>query len=123
MADRNFDKVQALQKGTKTLYGSYTVSALGAVTAVTPKKGWTSVAKSATGTHTITLDDKYYSLLFAKAIVVQDSAGAAPIVQIKAETVATTKTVVFIFLDAAGAAADPASCTVLFEVALANSGV
>ncbi len=115
--------MQALQRGVKTIFGSYAVGADGAVTANTPKIGWTSVTKDATGVHSILLDDKYYSLLHADAICLKSTASAAPAIQLKAETVATTKIVTFIFMDKEHAAADPVSTTVYFEIKLANSGV
>ena len=60
MANRDFKDVQALEREVKIL--AFTVSALNATPVVTPSTGVASVTESS-GDYTITLEDKYSSLL------------------------------------------------------------
>tara|TARA_R110000824_G_scaffold7968_4_gene36349 strand:+ start:2936 stop:3289 length:354 start_codon:yes stop_codon:yes gene_type:complete len=60
MANRDFKDVQALEREVKIL--AFTVSVLNGTPVVTPSTGVTSVTE-ASGDYTITLDDKYSSLL------------------------------------------------------------
>ena len=63
MANRDFKDVQALEREVKIL--AFTVSVLNGTPVVTPSTGVTSVTE-ASGDYTITLDDKYSSLLCAQ---------------------------------------------------------
>jgi len=107
MANRNFNRLQALDKEMKHLHLVYSVGAVGAPTAV-KKLGVTSVARVSAGLYRITLDDTYNYLMHLGACV-QLAAGAPAALGghvIRAESVGTTKLIDLEFVDGAGAAVE-----------------
>lgn len=99
MANRNFNRFQALDKEVKALYADIVVDGLGAPSLVAANSlGISSVALSS-GNIKITLDDKYMRLMSVSAIEVGASSLTAPI-SVVAEDVATNKSVTLSNADA-----------------------
>lgn len=121
MANRNFSTVQALNRSVKIIAGSFSIAASGGAATKLQGRGW-SVAKSATGVYTITLEDSYTALLSACASV--KAATAVDLVaQIKSHDVSSAKTVV-IDLNAAATPTEPSAVTEIhFVLMLRNSSV
>lgn len=84
-----------------------------------------SVARNNPGDYTITLADSWFALLgLGHIFKFASAAPSAPLAYIKAEGVASTKTINVIFTDAAGTATDPASGEVVYlDLRLKNSSV
>jgi hypothetical protein len=127
MANRTYSKFQALEKEVKKLYLKAAIGASGAPTiSATASKGVASIARSAAGKYTITLSDKYNSLLDFNAVLLKSdgaksSAGGFTLVS---EDVAGAKTIVVWFLDNAGAAVEIDSGAVLrVSIEVKNSSV
>lgn len=127
MANRNFNRFQALTKEAKALFAQVAIGASGAPTINAAKSlGVTSVARNSAGNYTITLDDKYNDLL--QITESRQLAAGAPAALggmiVRSQDVSAAKTIVVQFVDAAGAAIDPASGTTLrLELILKNSSV
>lgn len=121
MANRIFSKVQALKKEVKVIAGSFSIAASGGAATKVTGLGY-SVAKSATGEYTITLEDIYNSVVSMNANLL--AATAVDLVpQFKSQTVSTTKLVV-INLNAGATPTEPAAaCTVHFSLFLTNSSL
>lgn len=119
MANRSFNRKQALEKEVKEIYAEIAIGASGAPT-LTRGTGVASISRTSAGLYVLTLQDKYSRFMWGD--VKQFHATAQDITtQIKAETVATTKTVTFLCL-AADVATDPASASKLFvKLELKNS--
>lgn len=121
MANRNFNRFQALEKEIKSLYAEVAIGASGAPT-VTKALGITSVVRNSAGLYTITLDDKYNRLMSVEVRVVAPTAEDLN-VQMAAADVTSAKTVQ-IRCVAAGVATDPASGdSLLIRIDLKNSSV
>lgn len=119
MASRNFNRMQALEMELKQLQLVVSIGASGAPT-VTRGKGVATVVRNSAGQYTITLQDKYNSLVgFSCTQLVATAQDTTP--QLASETVNTTKTVVLRTLTA-GTATDPSSGSKLFiTLSLKNS--
>lgn len=107
----------SLEKKVVHLYARITIGATGAPTLVKAlSKGIASVARTAAGAYTITLQDKYVELLHIDHAL-QLAAGAPAVLAgmvVRSEaTAAATPTVAVEFLDAAGAGIDPDSGSVI----------
>lgn len=111
MANRNFNRKQALEKEVKELYAKVTIGASGAPT-LTSGYGITSVAKVSDGLYRFTLADQYASLKHVEAILLESTARDHTF-QLKLETVATTK-LVELFVLTAGVVAEPANGAIIF---------
>lgn len=100
MANRDFKDVQAIEREVKIL--AFTVSALNGTPVATPSTGVASITESS-GDYTITLDDKYSSLLCAQ-VTLGATDGDCDLTQahVESEDVNGAKTVV---IDTAGTAA------------------
>jgi hypothetical protein len=126
MANRNFNRKQALDKEIKEIYAKVSVGASGAPTMDASRSvGVASVARNSAGRYTITLQDAYMHL-HQLSHSLQFAAGAPASAQmvIRSEAVDTAKTIVVEFLDASGAAVDVDSGTILrFKFDLKNSSV
>ncbi len=119
MANRNFQRKQALEKEIKELYLKCTFGASGAVTA-NSKVGIASIAKSATGDYLITLQDKYVSLKNVSGVFLNSSAQDIRI-QLKAEDVDVAKTLSIYTLTGV-TPTDPASgSSLLLKIELKNT--
>jgi hypothetical protein len=121
MANRKFEKVQAIEKEIKNIYAEISIGASGAPT-LTRGTGVASIARNSAGKYTLTLQDKYMRLMFAD--IKHLSASAVDLkTQLVSEDVASAKTIVFHTL-AVATATDPASGTKLFvKLELKNSSV
>lgn len=123
MANRTFNDAQALEKEVKTVFAKISIGAAGAPTLVKPGSlGVASVALSATGDYLITLEDLYPTLLGVEALALSSTAADITF-QVKAEAVATAKTI-SIFTKTGASATNPASGTViLLTLHLKNTSV
>ena len=117
MANRDFKDVQALEREVKIL--AFRLTAINAGTPVaTPNTGIASVAQAG-GDITITLEDKYSSLLSCQLTLgATDGAAAATLAAYQTDTVSTTKTIV---IDTAGS--PDANDTLDVALFLKNSSV
>lgn len=123
MANRNFNRFQALEKEIKSLYAEVTIGAAGAPTLVSANSlGVSSISQTATGDYEITLDDKYSRLMHVS--MVHESTTEEDLqCQLKEEDVLSAKTL-SIFTLAAGVAVDPANGDKLrIKIDLKNSSV
>lgn len=130
MANRRFlPPLGHLEVDVVELFAKITIGSSGAVSA-SSGKGVASVVRDSAGKYTITLSDRYNSLLDAHAIVL-DSANNDPVTigiqpRLFSEAVNNaTPTVAFQFYNHTnGAAADPASGAVVYvSIKLRNSSV
>lgn len=106
MANRTFNRKQALEKEVKELYANVAIGSSGAPT-LTTGYGIASVIRVSQGLYRFTLSDQYASLKHVEAIILESTARDHTF-QIKLETVASTK-LVELFVLTAGSVADPAS--------------
>lgn len=123
MADRNFSPVQALDKQIKILSGKINIAADASVSSHTILGvGASGVTRTATGTYTITLDDKYPELVGISMIY--GAATAVDLVpQIVSETVSSTKIITFKLLAGATATNPSAVGFVFVTILLKNSTI
>lgn len=122
MANRNFNRKQALEKEVKELHVKVAIGASGAPT-LTRKVGTTSIARNSQGLYTITLDDKYSDLINMEVNQLVASAQDLTF-QMVAETVTTNKTIQFRCIDSTAAVQDPSSGSVLYiTIELKNSSI
>jgi len=123
MANRNFNRKQALEKEVKEIYARITIAATGAPTLVAAdSKGVASIVRDSAGLYTLTLSDSYNKLLHASVDVRTPTAENIK-VNLVTESVASAKTVQFRCV-AIGVAADPASGDMLYiSLQLKNSTV
>lgn len=110
MANRSFNRLQALQKEVKKLQVTINTDGSGDVTSI-EGTGVASVAHSS-DQYTITLDDKYSKFLGVSAI-----SGVAANMTVASEAVSTSKTVVI------EASVTQASTSIYVELTLKNSSV
>lgn len=98
------------------LYGRATIAASGAPTLVLPDSlGMATLVRTATGAYTLTLKEQFTGFLDLKVTYLLASGAPTTIAHsVVAQTVTTSKTIQFLTLDAAGAAADPDSGAQLF---------
>lgn len=126
MANRNFQTIQALQRGLKIICGSFAPNGASAVDSADNEGIGFSVARSAAGQFTVTLQDKYISLLSGSCnlqLVAPDDKFA----QFGAIDVVSAQTVVINVWDVSGAglsdiSADPQN-RIHFCLVLSNSTV
>lgn len=123
MANRNFNRYQALEKEVKTLFAKVTIGASGAPTLVSAQsKGVASISRSSAGLYVVTLQDAYMKLLHAHVMVVTPSAEDI-VCHVSAEDVASAKTVT-VRCTTAAVATDPASGdSLLIRLDLKNSSI
>lgn len=119
MADRIFFDVQALQPNAKIVAGNFTLASGSDPTSVTGK-GY-SVARTASGKYTVTLDDKYPGILSATATVASSTVSDS-VAQIGDIDVSSAKTVV-IHVQRAGSASENAGEVVHFCLVLRNTSI
>lgn len=122
MANRNFNRKQALDKEVKELFADIAIGASGAPT-LSRGLGVASVAKTATGVYTITLQDKYNRLMHASASIMSASAEDAH-AQLQSEDVDGAKTIVIRTQKADLTLVNPASGDrILVQINVKNSSV
>ena len=139
MANRNFNRLQALDKEVKHLYGTFDVAGSGAVTfdtaAISRSAGIKSITKeSGAGQYTIALGvpsgdaDKYSALLFFEAILLEagaPSTDGSSLCQLVSEDVSGAGSFVvnFVRSDTGAYANTPSGSKVLFHVVVKNSNL
>lgn len=123
MANRNFNRKQALEKEVKEIYARITVAASGAPTlVVADSQGVASIVRNSAGLYTLTLSDSYNKLMHA-SIQVRTPTAENIKANLVTESVASAKTVQFRCV-AVGTAADPASGDMIYvSLQLKNSTV
>lgn len=103
MAQRTFNEFRhSLEKKVVDLFCNFTVGATGAPTLVAAKsKGVASISRTSPGLYVITLQDRYVRFLGIRGTfkVAAPAVPSAPVIQLSAETVATTKTITIQFVD------------------------
>lgn len=126
MANRNFKPgAVALEQGTVKLYAKFTVGAANAIT-VNRGLGIASIARTAAGKVTVTLEDTYPALLGINVVKSNASAAAEALVySMVNEDVVSTKAIIIGFSNAAVPAfTDLTQGDVVYvEITLKNSGV
>lgn len=126
MANRNFNRYQALEKEVKALYCKFSVDSAGDATLdAINSKGIASVTKTATGEYTIVLEDRYNALLQLIHSREYSGAGAGGLnVIIRSEDVDNTKTIVIESVDSAGLGLNFLNGTIVrLKIELKNSSV
>jgi hypothetical protein len=134
MANRMFNRIQALDKELKIIQGQFTVAGTGAPTLVENKSpGIKSIARSAGGDYALTLgtpggDSDIYPHFYNSMISYQKSTAHGGTVgfhfQIKSSTVNSDGVLNFFTLDKDGAVADPPTgSTIHVTMILKNSNV
>jgi hypothetical protein len=119
MASRNFGRYQALEKEVKSLFADVAIGATGAPT-LTKGLGVASIARTATGDYTITLDDKYVRLMHVSIMQVEADDEDLTF-QVSSEDVDGAKTI-GIICKAAATPADPSNGSrLLIRIDLKNS--
>lgn len=119
MANRNFNRRQALEKEMKDLYAKVTIGSSGAPTLVSPI-GVASIIRNSAGNYTLTLQDKYMALRFMAVSFLDDNAQDMR-VQLVAEDVASAKTIQFVCLTGASATDPQSGQTMLIKIELKNT--
>ena len=108
MANRNFNRKQALDKEIKEIYANVTIGASGAPTLVSANSvGVASISRTSAGLYVLTLQDKYMKLMHAHVQIVTPVAEDI-VSNVVSESVASAKTVTF-RCTTGGVATDPAS--------------
>ena len=121
MANRNYAPLLgSLSRKVVVLAGQINLSAAGAV--VSESIVGASVAKTGTGTYTITLDDKYAACLSCN-LTFQAATAVNLVPQVSSIDVVTNKTIVFKLLAAAVATDPSAVCVVNVSLLLSNTSV
>jgi hypothetical protein len=123
MANRSFNRKQSLEKEVKELYCKISIGSSGAPTLVSGSSyGMASITRNSAGDYTLVLQDNYVSLKFVEAIFLSSTAQDIR-VQLKSETVSTTKQINFMTLTGASAT-DPSSGQVLLlKIEVKNTSV
>lgn len=121
MANRNFNRKQALEHEVKEIYAEISIAALGAPT-LEYATGVASISRTSAGLYVLTLQDAYNRLMHANVEI--ESASAQDLVaQTASQAVSSAKTVTFRTV-AAGVETDPSSGSVLrVSLQLKNSSV
>jgi hypothetical protein len=121
MANRSFNRRQSLEKEVKDLYIKISIGASGAPTlASRASYGAASIVRNSAGDYTLTLQDKYSSLKFMEAILLDPDAEDIRF-QLKSETVNTDKKVNFFTLTGASATDPSNGSAILLKLELKNT--
>lgn len=121
MANRNFNRKQALEKEVKELYADIAIGGTGAPT-LTYGVGIASVTRDSAGVYIVTLQDAYMRLMALQVTNVAASAQDLTFA-VETESVASAKTIQFRCLTGA-TETDPASGSrLLVQINLKNSSV
>jgi len=134
MANRNFNRLQALDKKIKILFGQASIGASGAATLNESRSaGIKSISRTAAGEYDITLgipggaSDTYGALLFFDGVLLDAAAVAANGglgFQIEAETVSSDGVVKVFALNSSGAITEIRNGDVLkFVIVVKNSNI
>lgn len=121
MANRNWNRLQALEKEVKHLHADVSIGSSGAPT-ITKALGIASIARDSAGVYTVTLDDKFMRLMDFRVTQLVASAEDLKF-QLVAESVSSAKTVQFRCI-AVGTETDPSSGSrLLIKLELKNSSI
>ena len=124
MANRNFNRLQALEKEVKTLHMKVAIGAAGAPTInAAQSQGVASITRVSAGLYDVVLQDNYMRLINIHPSIIA-AAGEDLKIQIVSDSVASsTKTFRFRCV-AVAAATDPANGdSILMSIELKNSSV
>lgn len=123
MANRNFNRMQALTKEAKVLYAKVNIGSTGAPTLVARDSiGVASISRDSAGVYDLTLDDKYNSLLYFDVMMLEATAEDLTF-QVESEDVDGTKVIKF-QCKAADTETDPSDgSTLLIKIEVKNSSV
>ena len=123
MANRNFNRVQALEKEVKHLYADVAIGASGAAT-ISFAPGIASVVRQSAGDYLVTLQDRYYLLKSFAGMVLSTSAQDVTF-QLKVISNVNAVTPTFEFLTlVGGVATDVANGShVMLKIELKNTSV
>lgn len=124
MANRNFNRYQALEKEVKAIYAIVAIGASGAPTlTAADSKGVASISRTSAGLYVLTLQDQYNKLMHLTVMQLIGTAQDIKVQLVSETTTASTKQITFRTL-AAGVATDPSSGSVLYiKAELKNSSV
>lgn len=122
MANRNFNRFQALEKEVKSIFADVAIGATGAPT-LSRGLGIASIVRDSAGTYTITLEDRYNRLLGASVTQIVTGGAEDLSFQLDSEDVDGTKEIVLV-CHTAGTETDPSDGSrLLIELLLKNSSV
>jgi hypothetical protein len=123
MANRNYNRYQALEKEIKELYVKATIGVAGAATMVANQSlGIASIARTAEGIYEITLQDKYMRLMHLDVCFISPTSEDLD-AYVTSENVATTKKIV-VAVRSAGSPVEVADGdTLLISIKLKNSSI
>lgn len=123
MANRDFNRKQALEKEVKEIYAEIAIGASGAPT-LTYATGVASIARTAPGVYVLTLQDRYIRLMHASIMQLFAASGEDRVFQLVSQTVSTSaKQLTFRCNEGVGEA-DPSSGSILYvALQLKNSSV
>lgn len=120
MANRTFNRKQALEKQVCEIYAKVSIGSSGAPTLV-DRTGIASIVRNSAGTYTLTLQDRYVSLKSAQIEFMNATAQDLQ-AQLLAETVnSSTPAIQFVCLTAATATDPSSATTVLIKLDLKNT--
>ena len=130
MANRDFKDVQSIERSVKIVYGRATIGASGAPTLVAASSiGVRSIARTAAGDYTVILGsstpastDKYNSLLWADATIIESDDTDLQI-QVASETVSAAGQFKLICTAGATPADPPDGAVLLFKAEVKNTNV
>lgn len=111
IANRNYNRKQALEKEVKEIYAEIAIGASGAPT-LTRGTGVASVSRTSAGLYVVTLQDQYMMLMQAQ-VSIQSASAQDLNSQLASQSVATSAKTVTFRTQAAGVATDPTSGSVL----------
>lgn len=120
MANRNFNRFQALEKEVKSIYADVAIGAVGAAT-VNKALGVASVTRSAAGRYDIVLEDQYTRLMSVSVVQVNSTSQDLTF-QVTADNVSGATKTLSIACKAAAVDTDPSSGSrLLVKIDLKNS--
>lgn len=124
MANRRLNQFRlSYEQPLVEIFARVAIGASGAPT-LTRGQGISSIVRDSDGLYTITLQDAFVQLVGVDITQLSASALTAPIQQVISQDVSSAKTVVVQFRNAADAATDPASGSILFiRLSLRNSSI
>lgn len=120
MANRNFNRRQALEKEVKDLYVRVSVGASGAPTLVS-RIGIASIARDSAGTYTLVLQDRYVALKFFQVSFLDDSAQDLRAQILDDSSATADKYIQFATLTGASATDPQSGQTMLIKIELKNT--
>lgn len=122
MAARNLSEHQyAIERDTVKIYGRGTGASTSSLTSV-KGKGISTITRTGTGAHTITLTDQWQGLLGFSASIIDATSTDDWEVTVVSETVASTKTVLIAIFKSGTAADLTTDEKILFEITVSRSG-